>query len=68
MLHLMSNGSTKPKKPTVQMPDELREYFRQCGRLGGLKRGKRKLTPEQARAMVAARERKRRAKRLKNSR
>jgi hypothetical protein len=38
------------------MDKRLREYFRKIGRKGGLKK---KLTTEQARAMVEAREKKR---------
>jgi len=41
------------------MDKKLREYFQRIGRKGGLKK---KLTSEQAKAMVEARERKRREK------
>jgi len=40
------------------MDKAVREYLRKIGTKGG-KKSKRVLTPEQARAMVAARERKR---------
>jgi len=42
------------------MDKNLREYFRKIGRKGGLKR---KLTSAEAKAMVQARERKRKEKR-----
>jgi hypothetical protein len=42
------------------MDEKLREYFRKIGRKGGLKKT---LTSEQAKKMVAARERKRKEKR-----
>lgn len=42
-------------------PKEVREYMSQIGSKGG-KKSKRTLTPEQARKMVEAREKKRRAK------
>jgi hypothetical protein len=41
------------------MEKAIREYMAKIGRKGG-KRSKRTLTPEQAKAMVEARERKRR--------
>jgi hypothetical protein len=43
------------------MDKAIREYLAKIGRKGG-KKSKRTLTPEQARAMVTARERKRKRK------
>jgi hypothetical protein len=44
--------------------EEVRKFFQKIGRKGG-KKSKRTLTPEQARAMVAAREKKRRQRKGK---
>jgi hypothetical protein len=41
--------------------EEVRKFFQKIGRKGG-KKSKRTLTPEQAKAMVIARERKRKRK------
>jgi len=44
-----------------KLPREIRDYMSKIGSKGG-KKSKRTLTPEQARKMVEAREKKRRAK------
>ncbi len=53
--------NSRPMKKKV--PGEVREYMSKIGSKGG-KKSKRTLTPEQARKMVEAREKKRREKKL----